>query len=172
MIKIYEKAPNGENSIKSAVNWLGDIEKKAENTKPLWQSLTPDVKQAITYEFSEANPNGWMALSEKWLERKRKEGKPDTIGIYTGELKKGATDDAEIKYLSDSKKLMHEGDFIDIINSGKYPKIQLLIHPFWWNDTYTETKQDYESYIKFKDCEIKKAISDNSKIFDFNGECG
>jgi peptidoglycan/xylan/chitin deacetylase (PgdA/CDA1 family) len=76
----------------------------------------------------------------------------------------------QIKYLSDSKKQMPEGDFIEIINSGKYKKIQLLIHPFWWNETYTDTKEDYEKYIKFKNREIRKAISDNSKIFNYNEE--
>lgn len=74
------------------------------------------------------------------------------------------------KYLSDSKKQMPEGDFIEIINSGKYKKIQLLIHPFWWNETYTDAKQDYLNYINLKDYVLRKEISNNSKIYTFKKE--
>ena len=75
------------------------------------------------------------------------------------------------KYLSDSKKMMKEGDFIDIINSGKYDKIQILIHPFWWNNKRTDPQSDYNEYVKMKTYELKKEISNNSKIYRFDGDC-
>lgn len=44
----------------------------------------------------------------------------------------------DIKYVSDSNMIFKD-DIIDIITSGVYPKIQVLIHPIWWmacgNDT-------------------------------------
>jgi hypothetical protein len=72
-----------------------------------------------------------------------------------------------IKYLSDSKKNMREGDFIDIINSNKYKKIQLLIHPFWWGLENNDPLSDYKNFIDKKIYELKKEISNNSLIYNF-----
>ena len=70
-----------------------------------------------------------------------------------------------MKYLSDSMKQFKEGDLIDIITSGKYQKIQLLIHPFWWNETVTTSTEDYNNYVTFKNKELQKEIANNSKIY-------
>lgn len=73
----------------------------------------------------------------------------------------------DIKYISDSRKEMCEGDFLDIVNSKKYKKIQLLIHPFWWNKINRNASLDYEDFIRRKNIELKKEISNNSAIYIF-----
>ncbi len=71
----------------------------------------------------------------------------------------------KIKYLSDSMKKMPEGDLIDLISKKNYNKIQLLIHPFWWNNRNTNPQSDYENFIEYKLQSIKDEISNNSKIY-------
>lgn len=73
-----------------------------------------------------------------------------------------------IRYLSDSKKKMKEGDFIKIAKSSKYNQIQLLLHPIWWNETLTDAQSDYQNFIRRKMNNIKAEISANSKIFKLN----
>ena len=62
-------------------------------------------------------------------------------------------------------KNMPEGDLIEIVSTKNYRNIQLLIHPFWWNDTITKPQLDYENFIKSKLQSIKNEISNNSKIY-------
>ena len=71
----------------------------------------------------------------------------------------------ELKYFSDSAKIMMEGDFIDIIKSGKFKKIQLLIHPIWWNNEKTDSTEDYNCFIAKKTLQLKKEIANNSRIY-------
>jgi len=71
----------------------------------------------------------------------------------------------EFKYFSDSAKIMMEGDFIDIIKSGKFRKIQLLIHPIWWNNEKTDSMDDYNCFIAKKTLQLKKEIANNSRIY-------
>jgi hypothetical protein len=64
-------------------------------------------------------------------------------------------------------KLFKEGDLIELITSGKYAKIQLLIHPLWWNETSTAAAEDYNQYISFKNKQLKMEIANNSKIYHY-----
>ncbi|MFW5895331.1 MAG: hypothetical protein ACOCT9_01175 [archaeon] len=75
----------------------------------------------------------------------------------------------EVKYLSDSKRHFREGDLIDIINSNKYDKLQLLIHPIWWNEEKRSSQEIYDEFLKRKVIELKNEISDNSSIYQFEG---
>tara|TARA_B100002052_G_C15845745_1_gene582428 strand:+ start:351 stop:1073 length:723 start_codon:yes stop_codon:yes gene_type:complete len=70
-----------------------------------------------------------------------------------------------IKYISDSMKKMHEGDFIEMASLGNHKQLQLLIHPIWWNDTETTPQQDYDNFLERKYKKITDEISKNSKIF-------
>ena len=63
---------------------------------------------------------------------------------------------------------MPEGDFLKIINSSSFSKIQLLIHPIWWNNKYCSPEEDYMRFIKKKNIELKLEISDNSNIYNIN----
>ena len=73
-----------------------------------------------------------------------------------------------IKYMSDSMKKMHEGDFIEIASSDIYQQLQLLIHPIWWNESETTPQSDYDNFLKRKYHRIVKELSKNSKIFEVN----
>jgi len=73
----------------------------------------------------------------------------------------------DIKYLSDSRKEMPEGDIIKLINNSAHSKIQLLIHPIWWNETYSSPTKDYMRFIEKKNMELKSEISDNSNIYNY-----
>ncbi|MFW6195838.1 MAG: hypothetical protein ACOC5D_00755 [Thermoplasmatota archaeon] len=75
----------------------------------------------------------------------------------------------EVKYLSDSKRQFREGDLIDIIDSNKYNKLQLLIHPIWWNQEKISSQEIYDEFVKRKVIELKNEISDNSSIYQFEG---
>lgn len=75
----------------------------------------------------------------------------------------------DVKYLSDSKKQFREGNLIDIINSNKYDKLQILLHPIWWNKENRVAQKDYESFIDQKIVELKKEIDKNSSIFQYEG---
>ncbi|WP_149706254.1 hypothetical protein [Campylobacter concisus] len=53
----------------------------------------------------------------------------------------------DIKYVSDSNMIFKD-DIIDIITSGVYPKIQVLIHPIWWMACGNDTEEKFISAIK------------------------
>ena len=71
----------------------------------------------------------------------------------------------KVKYLSDSKKQMSEGDILQIIRNSKYKKMQLLIHPIWWSEKSVSSDSDYNLFVKRKIIELEQAIVDNSKIY-------
>ena len=62
---------------------------------------------------------------------------------------------------------MPEGDIIKLIKKSNFKKIQLLIHPIWWNKKYNLPKEDYLKFIDKKNIELKSEISDNSNIYNF-----
>ena len=98
---IHEINPNGEDSIKSILNWIENKKQKATNPKGLWNELIPEIKQSIKYELSSSNPNDWPTLSPEYLQEKREKGWPDTIGVATGSMKKALTDEAKVKVAKD-----------------------------------------------------------------------
>lgn len=53
----------------------------------------------------------------------------------------------DIKYVSDSNMIFKD-DIIDIITSGVYPKIQVLIHHIWWMACGNDTEEKFISAIK------------------------
>lgn len=52
----------------------------------------------------------------------------------------------DFKYLSDSRRRWRE-PVCDILNSHKYSKLQILTHPFWYNDTEMDLKSSILQYI-------------------------
>ncbi len=71
----------------------------------------------------------------------------------------------KMKYASDSKKIAHEGDYINLVKNGGYNKLQLLFHPIWWNETLTDTEDDFKDYITRQDKNLRKKISENCSIY-------
>jgi len=94
---IREKNPNGKHSVAALQGFVSDVNKRAADLRPVWDAITPDMKQSLKFEFSNANPNGWAGLEQKYVSWKRKQGYPDTIGIMTGALKKSLTQTPKIK---------------------------------------------------------------------------
>ena len=41
---------------------------------------------------------------------------------------------SQIKYLSDSRGKWREGCPCEVLKEGRYPKLQLLMHPIWWSE--------------------------------------
>lgn len=64
----------------------------------------------------------------------------------------------EYKYLSDSMMCWRE-DVETIIKEGKYQKLHILTHPFWYQNVEKQRKEILESYIKEVSSERKKFIS-------------
>jgi len=57
---------------------------------------------------------------------------------------------SEYKYLSDSQG-WYEGCVGKIFESGKYPKIQLLTHPYiWWDDPRSDFIEDMAAFINYR----------------------
>ena len=94
---IKEKNPNGKHSVMALQKFIDDVDKRAGDMRPVWDAITPDMKQSLKFEFSNANPNSWTGLEQKYVRWKRKQGYPDTIGIATGALKGSLTDTPKIK---------------------------------------------------------------------------
>jgi hypothetical protein len=53
----------------------------------------------------------------------------------------------DIKYISDSNMIFKENP-IEVIESQKFPKIQLLIHPIWWMAEGFTTEEKWMNAIK------------------------
>lgn len=57
---------------------------------------------------------------------------------------------SEYKYLSDSQG-WYEGCVCKIFESGKYPKIQLLTHPYiWWDKPRSDFIEDMATFINYR----------------------
>jgi len=83
-----------QKDVDSVFSW---IKEKGSNLNNLWDRLIPIIKEKASYEFTDANPNGWKKLSKNYLKWKRAHGYPDTIGVRKGKLKEAATVGALIK---------------------------------------------------------------------------
>jgi hypothetical protein len=92
MIWFSERYPNGEGSIKKILEWIDNVQTTIEDGTIVWDEMIPLIKDALKYEFSEANPNNWAPLRKKYVDWKRRKGYPDTIGVMTEALKKSLTE--------------------------------------------------------------------------------
>jgi len=105
VITVKEKSPSGKNSFVAVSKWLNDnTYKMATDTPALWAQLKPEIKQAMAYTFSDANPAGWPGLKPSYVRWKAKFGFPGTIGVMTGALKESVTNQAKV---SESSKYLN-----------------------------------------------------------------
>lgn len=95
--------------------WIGDI---GSNTRALWDVMVPIIKDGAKLELSDANPNNWEPLKEKYLQWKLKKGYPATIGVRKGFLKTATIVDPIIIY-KDKSLLYQVNSEIGIANEGK-----------------------------------------------------
>lgn len=88
----------GIKSLNSAIAWVEDLSAATTDMRPFFKGLEKDVIQQMRHEFDSSNPNKWQQISKEWREQKKKEGKPENIGIYTGTLMRAASSDAVKRY--------------------------------------------------------------------------
>lgn len=97
MIKVFAK-PAGRDSVESLKKWFDDFERDATDTRSVWRELTPEIKKAINFEFSEANPNNWDPILASYKATKIRQGFPVTVGVRTGSLRSAAGENANVVY--------------------------------------------------------------------------
>lgn len=75
----------------------------------------------------------------------------------------------EFKYVSDSRRTWRE-PVREIIKSGKYDHIQVLTHPFWYNEIELSLHDSIASFINTANreryCQLNENISDLSEIME------
>lgn len=66
----------------------------------------------------------------------------------------------DFKYVSDSRHIWRE-PVEDIIQSGLYERIQILMHPFWYSKVETDIKRTIKSFINAANLERYQVMADN-----------
>lgn len=72
----------------------------------------------------------------------------------------------EIKYISDSRHCWRE-DVLDAVTSGRFDKLQILTHPFWYKNDSESTKDIVSEYLQEKRKRDIESLDNN--ITDFKG---
>jgi hypothetical protein len=99
-LKLKIRESTGIRSLNAAIDWVEDLSAATTDMRPFFKGLESDVIQEMKHEFDSSNPNKWQQISKEWKAQKRKEGKPENIGIYTGALMRAASNDAIKKYFA------------------------------------------------------------------------
>lgn len=99
-MKFAIRESTGIKSLNAAINWVKNLSTATTDMRPFFKGLESDVIQEMKHEFDGSNPNKWQQISKEWKVKKTKEGKPESIGIYTGALMRAASDDAIKKYFA------------------------------------------------------------------------
>lgn len=94
---------------------------------------------------------------------------PNTINAYSKDFftyAENVTDDMklEVKYIADSKHRWNYG-YPDYETLMKYPKIQILIHPFSWTPHGYDNYQNFVSLIDEKHTELIDTLTDEFQRF-------
>lgn len=152
---ILEPSPEKGGSVQYFVKWMKDVNVSIENTDVLWKSLDDDIIKAINYEFSDANPNRWNQLSQKYFVEKTAKGFPETIGVRTGSLKRAATTDA----IKDYKKGIMEWAVNQNIQSGAFGSLKDK-RVGDYDHYFNEVRPIFIYSIDFIEVEGKKAVED------------
>jgi phage gpG-like protein len=84
-----------DRDLQQVVKWIDSI---GSNKKKLWKQMIPVMREQVSKEFSDANPNEWKALKPSYVQWKMDQGYPATIGVRTGNLKDAATTNALTTY--------------------------------------------------------------------------
>lgn len=99
-MKFAIRESTGIKSLDAATNWVKNLSAATSDMRPFFKGLESNIIQEMKHEFDGSNPNKWQQISKKWKVQKAKEGKPDSIGIYTGTLMRAASDGAIKKYFA------------------------------------------------------------------------
>ena len=120
---------------------------KAQDKKIEWgRGVTDKLELLIKNEISILEKNFNVSIKAISIHQPSKKilGKKIKIKQINTYEKKFFTD---MKYLSDSNMMFKENP-IDVIESNKFSKIQLLIHPIWWVAKGTTAKKKWINAIK------------------------
>lgn len=71
----------------------------------------------------------------------------------------------EFKYFSDSRRRWKEGCICKKINTNKYNKLHILIHPFWWIEKDIGFDERMSDFIKEKTYKTNSDLLDNISIY-------
>ena len=71
----------------------------------------------------------------------------------------------EFKYFSDSRRQWKEGCVCKKINTNKYNKLHILIHPFWWTNNSVNLDKRMANFIKEKSSKIDLDLVNNIDIY-------
>ncbi len=66
----------------------------------------------------------------------------------------------DYKYLSDSRRRWRE-PVLDIIKEKRFERLQILIHPFWYNDIETDLGESIRHFVKDAYFERYNSLNDN-----------
>lgn len=99
---------------------LQKIASTTSDSRKVFNSLENDISNQIKEEFSSSNPNQWPDVTSEWQARKSELGGGDVIGVFTGELKQAASDDA-IKNISANTMIWEIADVNSIYFTIKRP---------------------------------------------------
>ena len=72
----------------------------------------------------------------------------------------------DFKYLSDSRRQWKEGCICKKINTIKYNKLHILIHPFWWTNNSVNLNKRMANFIKEKSSKIDLDLVNNIDIYN------
>ena len=67
---------------------------------------------------------------------------------------------SEFKYLSDSRRRWRE-PALEIISGGKYNRLQVLVHPFWYNDEELSLSDSIRFFVNSSNYERYQSFNDN-----------
>ena len=68
-------------------------------------------------------------------------------------------------YISDSNRELKRGCIKEFIQKTQNSKIQILIHPIWWNEKSLNKKQVYYNILKNKEREVINELKNNTKWY-------
>jgi len=74
----------------------------------------------------------------------------------------------EFKYISDSRRQWKEGCICKKINTKKYDKLHILIHPFWWVDKDVNFNERMSDFIKGKVDKLETDLENNISVYRKN----
>jgi len=71
----------------------------------------------------------------------------------------------KIEYISDSNRALKRGCILEFLKKHPAKNIQILVHPFWWNERTMELRDLYEKLKEETDRETREALRKDMKCY-------
>jgi len=133
---------------------------KIENEKELNKFIEKEINLVKTYfdiniyAVSMHRPSKWILDNDIQLKK--------YINVYSKMYFE------EFKYISDSRRQWKEGCICKKINTNKYNKLHILIHPFWWIEKDISFKERMFDYIREKANKLETDLENNISVYKKN----